>query len=324
MKMLAGIFTFALSFSALALSVETKTFVYDGSQNSTELTFKGEQTHTEYRVEDIRTTCYRSEIVGYTTICTGGGYGPGYPGPGYPYPGPHRPYPGGYYPGPVGGYRSCYQQPIYRSVPYSCTQTVRTPYQVKDYDVDARVIVDVTNLSSEVTPGEKINVTLMGDSLSFEAVGSKKFFVVQKHKDIRSVMNGSVKVIDAVLAVELVEAAPILKSIKVSNIQMKDRVLNMDIGEVSSRENLDFDLKIVKNKALSSDEKIFDRGLLANEVNVAGSKASVDINALNVVLPKGKLDITGTVKVKTDGKMLNASQFKGQLEASRTLILRIR
>ena len=320
MKMLAGIMTFALSFSALALSVETKTFVYDGSQSSTELTFKGEQTHTEYRVEDIRTTCTRQEIVGYTTICTGGGYGPGYPGPGYPYPGPRGPY----YPGPVGGIRTCYQQPIYRSVIYPCTQTIRTPYQVKDYDVDARVIVDVTNLSEAVTPGEKITVTLLGDTLRFEAEGSKKFFIVQKHKDVRSVMNGSVKMIDAVLAVNLVEAAPVLKAIKVSSIQMKDRTLNMDIGEVSSRENLDFDLKIVKNKALSSDEVIFNRGLLASEVAVSNSKAAIDLNALNVVLPKGKLDLTGTVKVKTEGAMLNASQFKGQLEASRTLIYKIR
>ena len=79
MKMLVGLLSLALSFASIASSGETKTFTYDGAQNSVELLLRGEKTHTEYRYETRTTVCYRTEIVGYRTVCTGSG--PGYPGP---------------------------------------------------------------------------------------------------------------------------------------------------------------------------------------------------------------------------------------------------
>ena len=83
MKLVVGLLSLALSFSTLASSGESKSFTYDGSQDSVELILRGEKTHTEYRTETRTTTCYRTEIVGYRTICSGGGY----PGPGpRPYP----------------------------------------------------------------------------------------------------------------------------------------------------------------------------------------------------------------------------------------------
>ena len=109
MKMLVGLLSIALSFAAIASSGETKTFTYDGTQNSIELLLKGDKTHTEYRYENRNTICYRTEIVGYRTVCSGGGY----PGPG-PRPGPRPP-------------QNCYSQPIYRNVSYPCVETVRIP-----------------------------------------------------------------------------------------------------------------------------------------------------------------------------------------------------
>src|SRR5690606_26074845 len=141
-----------------------------------------------------------------------------------PYPGPRGPR----YPGPGRG--NCYSTPVYRQVAYSCTQTVRTPYQVKDYDVDARVIIDVTKVSPEATPGEVFKVTLNCDSLSFHVSCSKKFYVVKKLQDVRSNMRGNIKMIDAVLAAELVEVAPVLKALEVSNITMRDSVLSFKTG----------------------------------------------------------------------------------------------
>lgn len=327
MKMLVSFITLALSFSALATSIDTESFLYDGTQNSVELILKAE--HTEYRLVSVPSTCYRDEVRGYTTVCSGGGYGPGYgypaprPYPGYPH---HRPYPGGYYGGPVGGVRTCIQQPITRRVSYPCHQTVSVPSNV--YDVEARVIVDVTNLSGAATPGERFNVTLTGDSLDFRAVGSNKFFIVKKHQDIQRNVNGNVKQIDAVYAVELVEAAPVLKAIKMTNIQMNDDVLNFDIGEVSARNNLEFSLKVERKKLLGSDTVLLDRKLSVDEATVtntnAGAEVGVNVKALNVELTKGKYNMTATAKVKVDGSMMNEDAFKGQLEASRTLIYKVR
>lgn len=316
MKMLVGLFSLALSFSTVASTVDTKTFVYDGSVNSVELLLKAEKTHTEYRTENRQSTCYRQVIAGHRTICSGG-YGPGYPYPG-PYPRP--------YPGPVRT-RHCWSEPIYRSVPYSCMQTVRVPFEVKDYDVDARVIVDVTKISPEATPGEKFTVTLNGDSLSFNVAGSKKFFVVKKKQDVRSTMNGSVKMMDAVLAAELIEAAPVLKALKMTTISMNDGVLNFDLGPVENRSNIGFNLKIVKEKFLGSDKVILDRELAQSEVEVVTSaesaEAGVNVSNLGVELKGGKYSLTAKAFAKFDGNLMNSFQFD-DLSVSRTLIYKIR
>ena len=317
MKMLIGLFSIALSFSSVASTVDSKTFVYDGSVNSVELILKTEKTHTEYRTENRQSTCYRQQIVGYSTICSGG-YGPGYPHPG-PYPHP--------YPGPYRGGRNCWSQPVYRSVPYSCMQTVRIPFEVKDYDVDARVIVDVTKVSPELTPGETFTVSLKGDLLSFNVQGSKKFFIVKKKQDVRATMNGSVKMLDAVLAAELIEAAPVLKALKMTTISMNDGILNFDLGPVESRSNIGIDLKIVKVKTFGSDTVILDRELTDSEVEVNasadGSEAGINVSNLGVELKGGKYSLTAKAFAKFSGNLMNSSQFE-DLSVSRTLIYKIR
>lgn len=316
MKMVLSLFSLALSFSALA-TVDSKTFTYDGSANSVELLLSTEKTHTEYRVEQRQSTCYRQEVFGHRTVCTGGGgYYPGPIGPG------RRPYPG---PGPM---RSCWTEPMYRTVPYSCIQTVNVPFEVKDYDVNARVIIDVTKLSAEATTGETFKATLDGDNLSFSVIGSKKFFVVKKQQSVRSSMTGSVKMIDGLLAAELVEAAPVLKAIKMTDISIEDGVLNFNIGPVATLENLGFSLKVVKNKTFGSDTTLLDRELLASEVEVkaaseGASTAGVNVSKLGVELAGGKYSLTAKTFAKFNGNLMNNSQFD-ELSASRTLIYKIR
>lgn len=319
MKMLTGLLTLALSCSTIASTVDMKTFVYDGSVNSVELLLRAEKTHTEYRVEQRQSTCYRQEIAGYRTICTGGGYGPG---PGYPYPGP-GPYPRPYprpYPGPS---RHCWSEPVYRSVPYSCIQTVNVPFEVKDFDVDARVIVDVTKVSPEITPGETFNITLNGDALSFNVKGSRKFFVVKKKQDVRATMNGSVKMIDALLATELVEAAPILKAIRMDGISVENDILNLNLGPVETLSNLGIELKIIKKKTFGSDKVLFDRELTASEFALAtstnGADANINVSKLGVELEGGKFSITAKAFAKFSGNLMNSSQFEA-LSSSKTLI----
>ena len=315
MKMLVGLLSLALSFASIASSGETKTFTYDGTQNSVELLLKGEKTHTEYRYEQRTTTCYRTDIVGYRTVCTGGG--PGYPGPG---PGPGRPGPG--YPG-----RNCYQQPIYRQVAYPCTQTIQIPYEVRDYSVDARVIVDVTNLTGISTPGEKFVVTLQGDDLSIQTVGSKKFFLMLKKQDIRGNINGSVKYMDGLFAIELIEAAPVLKAMTMTNISIENSILSFGMGPVASRANIGFSLVVVKKK-IGSDIILFDRELDSSEVVInaenAGSSADVNVQTLGINLTGGKYGLTAKAFFKGTGYLMNTSQFCDVLSASRTLLYSIR
>jgi hypothetical protein len=302
MKMLISFFTVVLSLSSTASTGETKTFVYDGSQNSIELILQGEKTHTEYRYEDRRSTCYSTTVVGYRTVCTGGYR----PGPGRPGPAP----------------RHCYQEPIYRRVSYPCTQTVRIPYEVKDYDVDARVIIDVTKLAEDVSSVETFKLSLMGDDLKLTVQGSKKFFIMLKKKDIRASMNGSVKSLDGLYAIELAEAAPVLAALDMKGLSYERGVLNFAIGEVSSTENVGFSLNVMRRPILGSNTVLFDRELTASEVEVNGSQTNVDLGQIGVNLSGGRFLLTPKVFFKATGTLLNASQF-GDLEASRSLLLKL-
>jgi hypothetical protein len=320
MKMFVGLLSLALSFVSIASSGETKTFTYDGTQNSIELLLKGEKTHTEYRYEQRTTTCYRTDMVGYRTVCStnGGGYPGPRPGPGYPGPRP----------GPRPGGQNCYQQPIYRQVAYACTQTIQIPFEVKDYDVDARVIVDVANMTGVTTLGEKFVVTLQGDDLSITTVGSKKFFLVLSKQSNRGSMNGSVKFIDALYAVELVEAAPVLKALTMTNISIENSILSFIMGPVADRANIGFSLNVTHKKILASDVVLFDRELDASEVILkagnAGTVADVNIQQLGVILNSGKYALTAKAFFKAAGSIMNESQFGDTLVASRTLLYKIR
>jgi hypothetical protein len=318
MKMLVGLLSFALSFASLASTSESKVFNYDGSMNSVELLLKAEKTHTEHRTEYRQSTCQRTEIAGYRTVCTGSG--PGYPGP--------RPGPG--YPGPGYPGRSCYQQPIYRTVYYPCTITVDIPFEVKDFDVDARVIIDVTKLSTEMTPGEKFVVTLDGDALSITTVGSKKFLLMLTKQSNRATMNGSVKFMDALYAVELIEAAPILKALNLTKISMEKRILSFDMGPIENRANIAFSLKVLQKK-IGSDIVLFNRELDSSEIVIGATgtgetsavAADINIEKLGVDLGDGKFSLTAKAFFKANGTLMNPSQFT-DLEASRTLLYKIR
>ena len=312
MKMLVGLLFLAISFTSIASTGESKTFTYNGTQNSVELILRGEKTHTEYRYENRTVTCYRTEIVGYRTICTGGP-GPG-PGPGYPGP---RPYP-----------RNCYQEPVYRQIAYPCTQTVQIPYEVKDFDVDARVLISVSNLSAASTPGENFIVNLQGDNLSIQTQGSKKFFLMLKKLDNSSRMNGNVKFIDANYSIELIEAAPVLKALNMTNISIENSVLNFNLGLVTSTKNIGFSLKVLKKKVFGDDIVLFDRELSLSEIiinaNNSGSAADVNVEKLGVNLEEGKYSLTAKAFFKAEGTLMNQSQFSDLLETSKTLIYKIR
>lgn len=321
MKSLIGLFALTFAASSLASTGESKSFVFDGSQNSIELVLRGEESHTEYTVEDRRSTCYRTEMAGYRTICTGYGH----PGPGYPYPGrgPGRyPHPGHYPRGP----RHCFQEPIYRQVAYSCTQTVRLPYQVKDFDVEARVIIDVTSLAASAK--ETFKVTLLGDKLSIQAVGSGKNLLVLKKDDARRNVNGSVKFIDALYVVDVIPAAPVVKALSMNDIAIENSVLRFNLGPVADKISLGFALNIVRKRPLISDIILFDRELAATEVELItrATDASLGVNVenLGVQMSGGKFALTAKAFFKADGKLMNGAQFGESLETSRTLIYTIR
>lgn len=302
-KLIVASFTLALSFASFATS--TTTFFYNGSNATFNDVLNGEESHTEYRYESRPSTCYRNEIAGYRTVCTGGGYyGGGYYGP----RGPR----GGYY-GPGIGYgRSCFNEPFYRTVAYSCNETVKIPYTVKDFDVVANINVNVIN-NSEKAAAETITVNLEKSGLvSLKANGSKNFLVVLKNKKEEVQTNGSVKSIEATYDVELVDAAA-LKALEVKDLNASFTAVTFKYGAADKNSLVATSLKIEKRRLLAKKKNLFDRELSKLEVAANGTEADVKFANLGLDLKKGRYVFTVKTEIKTDGKLLNAAQFGGQL-----------
>lgn len=313
MKMLICLFTLALCLNVLADSGESKTFIFDGSRTSEELILRGTETHTEYRYENYQTTCTRT-VTDYQTVCSSI---------------PRticRNTPQGqvcstHY------VRECHQRPVYRTVYYPCTQTRTIPYEVKDYDVEANVNINVAALPG-AAHGETFKVTLNGDRLSLTATSTgSKYFVMLNKQEISSSISGSVKFIDASYSAGFVEAAPVVKALSLTNISLKNSVLSFKMGPVAARELIGFHLQVKDAPVLGSDTTIFDRELNASEIQLSAqgeaSAADVNIQKLGIQLSSGRYAITAKAFFKHAGTLLNASQFEAT-EASRTLIYKIR
>jgi hypothetical protein len=243
MKLSLGLAVLGLTFSALVIAGESRTITYDGSQNNTQITLRGEKTHTEYTSEDRPWTCYKDQIAGYETVCKSGPFPVGLPGD---FPGglhdPRYRYPIGMYP----GYGSCRRVPFYKSMPYECTRTIRTGHEVKDYDVVANVNVDVVK-NSNAAANENITVTLNGEDVVVTNA-SKKYLVVLNKKTVNGTVNGSVKNVDARVEIELVEAAPLLNALKLNDISVENGVITVGLVGGIARENIAFSLNITKKR----------------------------------------------------------------------------
>lgn len=297
MKLLTALFMLMFAVAGMASS-QTKTFHFDGSQDSVAMSLRAEKTHTEYRYEQRYTMCYRQETH-WQTICR---------------PGPH-------------GQPVCTQTPVTRTVSYPCWQTVSVPYEVKDYDVEASVNLSVAQLPEGATANETFKVTLDGDNLYVSAIGSKKYFILLTKKEIQEQRTGSLKLIDASFGTELVEAAPVVKALDMTNISYANSssVLTFKMGPVTVRDLIGFSLEIKKNPVVGSSTTLFDRELSANEIMINSQEnsavADVNVQKLGVELGGGRHTLTARAFFKHAGTIINKGQFE-RVEASRTLILK--
>lgn len=295
MKFVTFLFVMLFSIASFAY-VDSKTFTYDGSQDSIEMLLRSEKTHTEYRYEQRHTVCFRTETH-YRREC-------------------HQ---------IPGGGMQCHSIPYSRTYSYPCIETVRVGYEVKDYDVEAKVDLYVAPITTSLKVGETFKVTLDGDSLSVSANGSKNFFILLKKSEVQSQMTGGLKLMTAGYSAELVEAAPILKSLELTNIELRNDVLNFTMGPVAVPEAIGYRLTVTKAPILGSDTELFDRELNASEMELKASEAnsivSVNIQNLGVKLGSGRHKLTANAFFKYAGRLLNGGQFD-RTQAGRTLILK--
>lgn len=321
MKLFLGLMSAMLALGASASSGQNQHFSFDSSLSHVETILQGEKTHTEYRTRTYTTTCERTETT-WRTICTNP---PRYPAPPrHPGPGPG--------PGPRPRYlvepsTHCETVPVYRTVIYSCQKTESVPYEVHDYNVEARISINIVNASEFKDAKGVITAHLYGDSVYLKASNSRNYFVMIKDVRMTSRIAGGVMYKDVDYEVELVKASPVLSALSFGNVKVVNNGLNFEVGKVADRDNLSFKLKIFQDKLIGNDPTLIDRELLDHEMEftTVGNKTQVrvDFSRLNLNVRGGKFNITPSVEFKYKGKLLNDIDFPN-LTASKTITFKAR
>ncbi len=286
--------------SAFASTIESQTVFFDGSQTQEVLNLKAEKTRTEYRDERVARTCYRTEIVGYRTVC-------------------RRPPP----PQP----QQCWREAVYRTIPYTCYETIRVPYEVFENYVDAAVTINYSQLPEGLVAAENITATLNGDLLTLRSNGSKRLIVELNSLQQNRTMQGNTLMIDAVAILNFHDAQKVKAALNLTDARIQKSVLTYNLGPISGV-NLQHNLKIVNNPRLGGSTTLFngilDAGNLSREERGATTAMTVKFeDVLGRTLSSGRYDITVSAEFKAGRAILNTQEI-GSLSAEKTIVYSIR
>ncbi|MGE3608491.1 MAG: hypothetical protein AB7I27_02795 [Bacteriovoracaceae bacterium] len=298
MKFTLGMISLLMCTASFASTGESRRVIYDGSQSTFELSLTGQKTHIEYTSEPRPSICTRIDYVGSRRVC-----------PNVPNPDP----------------RSCRDVPITHPVSYPCTRIEQIPHDIKDYDVDVRVSLSMTKPSEVLTSGESIEIKVLGDEVSIEATGSKKFFLVLKNKNEKSSMQGSVKMMDVSYEIELIEALPILKALSIEDMNVENNFASFNLGSIADSKHLGVALNVTKAPIFGFNKTLFDRELTQDEMVIESvenkTNVKIDLSKLGVEIDAGRFHVVARAFLKVFGTVLNADQFPG-LEVSRKVTIK--
>jgi len=295
MKSVLFALVFSITSSAFASTVDSRSVVFDGSFADTVLNLKAEKTHTEYRYEQVARTCYRTVLAGHRQVC-------------------RRPTPT--QPG------QCWSEPIYRTVPYTCYETVTIPYEVFDYYVDANVAINFGPLPEGISARENITATLNGEILTLRSVGTKTLILELESMNQNRNMNGNTLMIDATAAIKFHAAAPVLAALNMKNVSIKKNVMTYTLGPVAGLQ-LAHNLKIVDNPVLGGNTTLFDGEMgAALSQTSRGNVTDMRIAFAEVLgreLGGGRFSITAKTFFKAGVGVLNAAEL-GDLSVEKTIL----
>ena len=278
--------------SAFASTIDSQTVFFDGSQAQEVLNLKAEKTRTEYRDERVARTCYRTVVAGYRTVC-------------------RRPPP----PQP----QQCWREAVYRTVPYTCYETIRVPYEVFESYVDANVTINYSQLPEGLVAAENITATLNGDLLSIRSNGSKRLIVELQSLPKTASREGQTLVINATANLAFHDAMAVSAALKLDQMKVSKNQITYNLGVL---ENLGIrhTLKIVENPVLGGSTVIFNQPLdLTGNQRGSVTEMLIDFQTvLGRTLSKGRYDITVGASYPLAGTVLNAAEV-GELSVEKTI-----
>ncbi|MBY0518690.1 MAG: hypothetical protein K2P81_17400 [Bacteriovoracaceae bacterium] len=284
--------------SAFASTVDSQSIRFDSSVRDGVVQLKAEKTHTEYRQDTVARTCYRTVYAGSRTVCRR----------------------------PQNGPQQCWSEPVYRTVPYTCYETISTPYEVFDNYVDANVAVNFGMMPEGMSSAGNITATLNGDLLTLRANGTPNMIVELSSLQQNRRMNGNVLMIDAVASVKFHDALAVKRALNLNNASIKKSVLTYTLGPISNLQ-LGHSLKIVDSPLLGGDTTLFDAELgAALSRTERGSVTDMSIafsDLLGRELGAGRFNITAKAFFKAGTAILNASEV-GELSVEKTILYKIK
>ncbi len=287
MKTKATILTIALSSilssAVIASTGESKDYTFDGSSDEESFVLQGTKTHTEYRYEQVPSTCYREVFDGYETECSSvpvedchttsescsevcSGNRPS-----------NRPS------GGSSGTRTCStvcsggdtvcstsyetqcdQVAQYHTESYGCYETVKIPYQEFDYNTKATVTLEFGATPMELEAKEEFKVVLNGETISLQLKGSEKIITFKINEEQTAEMNGTTKEINAVYTLAFADKAEAFSatSSDLTELKYEDGKLTFYIGSISEMAKLSTELLWKQQRLLFFGKRKLHKGIV--------------------------------------------------------------
>ena len=298
-KILASVLIATISIPTFAASTTTEFRAVSVQNTETNEVFalNTQSNRTEYRSEIVMSICYRQEFSGYRTFCdsfgdirhvigsanikekktdlrtiAGGNRGGGDHG------GDHGHY-GDYRPRVV-----CRDEAVFRTVAYSCMETVSVPYEVFDHNSTANVKVKISAApSSKPQTGNcGIIFNLNGDLMT--AMNSCVEYLALSNQTVDSLGNlknysYDIKLLDAQIVL-----APLAGNL--SDMQVNGTDLVVKTGNLIGSKNFSLKLYVQRKKLFQSDVVLIDRVLNSKEFSYEASDdrtGYVHINLAKIV-----------------------------------------
>lgn len=281
----------ALIALSVTVSAQTQHITLDGQQNQLQAQLNGAVTRTEYRTEYRETTCSREVLDGYDQVCrwergdtvcrtVGGGQSCGLTPTGrvcHDLPSREECY-------TTPDRQVCTSEPRYRTEYYSCTKSISVPYQVKLYDVQNNVVVNVAN-SATLPTGlqEVLALTLSNEALSLsgaKTTGKVLISATQSSQELSN--NGQLKVIQTIVNISMIDrlaaVGPFIGG--VSEITGDINTLQVTTGPITDLSAIKIELIAKKDRFLASDKVVIQKVLTMDDMELInqGQRTLVKIN----------------------------------------------
>lgn len=272
----AALTSVLLGTAAFADTKDLKKFTFDGAPTAQTFELSAEKNHVEYKYETVTKTCYRQEFVGYRTHCE------------TRYDRVCRDERSCYI---VNGVRQCsvrtvchsvprhhcYQVAEYRTVPYTCQETVKIPYTVKDYDVKAQVKVSFGQVPQGLKVKEAFELVLSGDKLTIKATNKKSNVLVFAHTKQHDHHAGMLKTIDAEIQIDFIALEDLtgpLEGAKKISLE-NEQNLAFNLKSTQHAELFDVSLLVTRAKFLAKNDIMVETQLPLEGIAVASLNKGV-------------------------------------------------